>query len=507
MKTQVAGTGSSSLQGARIGLGEMTILGLVFIVGLVLRLYNLSHESIWYDEAYSLRVCSSGVGPLLRGETADPGNPAGYFVMLATWQKFFGPTIEAARAFSALAGAFTIPAIWLLANAVGLSRNARLTACALATISPPLVYLSREARCYALFITLVTLLAAAAESCVKRNRLRDWIAFVVLGAASVHVHYYGFFILVALGMRILLGCLRPKNSPAGRFDFPRFGRLVICSVAIGLLFAPYLKILRWQLSLGSSRSGETWVLHLFLFPLYSLAGRTLVWKEDGNRIVAIADGMCAMLVFVPLIPAIFANRRRLATPIAASVGVLFVAFGVSVYLSPMIHSHYISSAIPPILLFVAYGIVDASKTKRWRIALVGGTALLVSAVSLFGLFARIHKTDWRGVADFVQKNADGLPVYFFEDIGADPYRYYRPNDDCRLIVTDPGDDGREWSRSGWLAGMEAESRGFVLVFYATNAANRFRLPDCRYLLIRNFGRFDEQVFGPIGPIHVFKVTR
>src|SRR5438552_12639681 len=115
-------------------------------LGLALRLAGLGHESIWYDEAFSLKLAAASVRAICSVGTADPGNPAGYFLLLKGWLALFGATIENARALSAVAGALSVPAAWLLARACRLPRSAGLLGALLVAVSPPLVYLGQEAR-------------------------------------------------------------------------------------------------------------------------------------------------------------------------------------------------------------------------------------------------------------------------------------------------------------------------------------------------------------------------
>src|SRR6266478_4871948 len=114
-------------------------------VGLALRLIGLGHESIWYDESFSLIMAEADYADLATGRVADPGNPAGYFLLLRAWQDLLGSrTIETARALSAVLGVLAVPAVWFLARATGVARRAAWLACLLVAVSPPLVYLGQE---------------------------------------------------------------------------------------------------------------------------------------------------------------------------------------------------------------------------------------------------------------------------------------------------------------------------------------------------------------------------
>src|SRR6266850_263691 len=103
---------------------DILVVTLLTALALALRLIGLGHESIWYDEAFTLGMAQTSYLDLLTGRVADPGNPFGYFFLLRGWLDLFGSrTIETARAFSALCGAFSVPAVWLLARTLSLTRR------------------------------------------------------------------------------------------------------------------------------------------------------------------------------------------------------------------------------------------------------------------------------------------------------------------------------------------------------------------------------------------------
>ena len=57
---------------------------------------------------------------------------------------------------------------------------------------------------FALFATLVTLLAVTVAWIQQTDRPAAWLCFAGLGAILVHLHYYAFFVLVALGLVVLM---------------------------------------------------------------------------------------------------------------------------------------------------------------------------------------------------------------------------------------------------------------------------------------------------------------
>jgi hypothetical protein len=229
-----------------------------------------------------------------------------------------------------------------------------------------------------------------------------------------------------------------------------------------LAFVPWLPVFVWQLRQGASRSPDSWWQHLALVPLFDVAGRTLVWKEDGIKAVAAVD---LAVVAVVLVPAALLLRRYRAWPglvLWWVIGIPLTAALVSLR-TPMIHSHYLSVMIPAVLLLLACALDAGWRERRRLLVAVPALALVaLTAASLGRLYALPHKDDWRGLAARTAQEKEEVPVWFYEDIGADPFAYYRPNQPAHRL-TESFDGGAGWEKSGDVRRMEGEADGFWVV--------------------------------------------
>jgi hypothetical protein len=482
----------------------LVVLGLT-VLALALRLYGRGHESIWYDEAFSLEMARADYADLLTGRPPgrDPGNPAGYFLLLRAWLELFGSaSIETARALSALAGALAVPAVWLLARFAGASRRTELLACLLVSVSPPLVYLGQEARAFALLATLATLAVAAAVAIERTDRPGAWVGFTAVGAVLVHVHYYAFFVLLTLGLDLL--------AWAWRRGWPALVKLGAASAAVAGAFAPWLPVFRWQLTQGANRSAETWWQQLALLPSFSLVGRTLAWKPEGVRWVVALDLFVCVAVFAPL-AWLLLRQRTWPRLLASYVLGLPLLVGLVALAAPMVHTHYLSVLVPTVLLLVAWGLAGWQRRGRLATAVALVVAGLMAA-SLQRLYTIRHKTDWRALTTLVGRDGPDLPVYFYEDLGSLPFAYYRPDHPPRRLLEPPGPHGDGWRRPArislddqpavlssrsYLARMHGERDGFWFVFYATSSASRAAEPVIVKVLGEEFVLSLERRFGQL----------
>jgi 4-amino-4-deoxy-L-arabinose transferase-like glycosyltransferase len=101
---------------------------------------------------------------------------------------------ETVRLPSLLAGAVTIPGVYLLGlRTVG--RAAALVATALTALAPFMIFYSAEARGYALMMAFVLLSTLAMLVAVDDGRARWWVAYAACSCAAVYTHYTSVFVL------------------------------------------------------------------------------------------------------------------------------------------------------------------------------------------------------------------------------------------------------------------------------------------------------------------------
>lgn len=173
------------------------------------------------DVLASIERYSSDHGPL-------------YFVILRYWRDLVGGDLATYRLLSVFFGLFTLAFAYRLALITGNSDTA-LAATLIAAFLAFLVYFSHEARMYSLLPMLAALVAWLYWKIISTpGRVRWWLwaSLTLSAAAIVYVHYFGIFVLAAIGLYHLL--LVPKN---GRW----FGVCLAMSAA-GLLFTPWLPV-------------------------------------------------------------------------------------------------------------------------------------------------------------------------------------------------------------------------------------------------------------------------
>ena len=136
-------------------LGQVLPMAVILLVTAGLRFWNLDHTSLWYDEVVTMRVARAGnpVAMVHLLDQIDGTRALLHPLVLQAWLSLFGASDFAGRSFSALCGLATVFVTYRIGRRA-FDDRAGLWAAWLASVCPPLVYYSQEARMYAWLVLL-----------------------------------------------------------------------------------------------------------------------------------------------------------------------------------------------------------------------------------------------------------------------------------------------------------------------------------------------------------------
>jgi 4-amino-4-deoxy-L-arabinose transferase-like glycosyltransferase len=186
MLRRMVGTLAMSMQRRR-AVVALTLL--LTLIGLTLRFYRLSNQSLWTDEVSSVEVSREPVSQMTQDSGSENVYLPGYFLLLGAVLRDANQHIEfRARGLSALAGGLSVP---LLIGVVFCWRRqwgTALLAGLLLAVNPLHLWYSQEVRAYAtmLFFGLLTLLAY--ELARASRKPWWWVVYFLsaLGAIALH---------------------------------------------------------------------------------------------------------------------------------------------------------------------------------------------------------------------------------------------------------------------------------------------------------------------------------
>lgn len=215
------------------------LLGLVLLLGLVVRLYRLADRGIWYDDAFSILLSERPLNLIVQGTAADTMPPLYYFLLHAWLQG--GQSIAFIRTLNVVLSCGIILAVYALGSILW-GERVGLVASLLIAFSPLQVYHAQEVRMYALLAlalvgyTLAFVRLWQADTAGRTDWLA-WAGLILAGVIAMYTHNLAIFSLVFPGLFLLL-----------RRAWRLLGLWLAGLMLIGLLSLPWLVLVPGQIA-------------------------------------------------------------------------------------------------------------------------------------------------------------------------------------------------------------------------------------------------------------------
>ncbi len=215
------------------GLAARIAIPAITLLAFALRVLTLLSQSLWRDEVDALLFATRPL-PQLLDMFRQPGqNGPLFFLALRPWLAAAGHSEFSLRFPAALAGALSVPLVYVLLARLADRRVALLTALLVATV-PYGVWYGQEAKMYALLTVLVPASLLAIVAVARRGGWYPWVALYVLTSLAFYTHLLAALIVP---VQILWLLFLPWTTPRRRV----LG-VVLYLLVLGL---PYVPFLRW----------------------------------------------------------------------------------------------------------------------------------------------------------------------------------------------------------------------------------------------------------------------
>ena len=219
-----ASTCSSTTRGPFAPARVAALLALI-LAGLGLRILAAG-QSLFGDELFSFEIVSAtGPGGVIAGVERTENTPPLFYLLSWITARLGDPTVWL-RAPSVIAGAATVPVVYLLAARAG-GRIAGIAAAAAFAIAPFAVFYGSEARAYALVAFLASVSTVTMLIALDRDR-RWWAAFWFAAVGALYSHLLAAIVLAVQACWAL----------SSRRD--RWREVAVVNLAVAVAFLPWL---------------------------------------------------------------------------------------------------------------------------------------------------------------------------------------------------------------------------------------------------------------------------
>lgn len=397
----------------------LAAIGLVVVIGAVLRFHNLGGQSLWADEAASWYQSKDSLLDLIVRTAHDNYPPLHNLVLFASI-KLLGDSEWSLRLPSAIFGVANIIALyWLGTMTVG--RNAGLMGAVLLAFSPFHLYYSQEGRMYSLLALAATFYAATCYYYVRVPSLLSGAWVSLGGIALVYSHPYGTLDWVVIALAFAMFVLPSRGLPTRAMRLWK-----VSNIVVAMVFLPWALVLAYRTHKMASHG--FWI---------SPPDPASVFLDLG---VVAGGRLFVGVIFIGVVLGIVGRLRRdvavLCVWIVAPIAISIIA---SILSTPIFLDRYVIGSLPPLLLLSAFGLTKY--IKDWRIAILSTAVIAIASLVLLRYQSPYYvKADLRSVAAFL--NDRELPtdcvlvVPGFFTVVLD---YYRGNSSCQVGVGRPAD--------------------------------------------------------------------
>jgi mannosyltransferase len=418
--------------------GKLILLLLVILfLGLFLRIYNLGNESIWLDEATSIKFANLNLFKIVEETSQNDTHPPLYYIVLHYWINLFGDSEFSTRFPSVIFGFLAIFMIYKIGSLI-FDKEAGILSSLILALSVFHIHYSQEVRMYSL-MTLLTLLSM--YFFIRLLKERSFIVSVCYLLSSIlliYTHSYGLFIIIAQNIYILTLFLLSED--VYRLSFKRW--IFMQFILVGL-FTPWMIILIKQILRVESGLQLTWVqvpsIRSIKSTIFTYSGSALLF------LCFLILSPFSMITYEKIRGSIdwknlfksietykwnigLLNANRIYLLLVWLLTPIILPFIVSQVSAPIYSSRFTIGASLPFYLLVARGIenIDYKYLKLSIISII----IVGSLVNAWEYYTEVHKEQWRDVAGYIGTNTErGDLLLFNPGFIQRPFDYYSKRTD------------------------------------------------------------------------------
>lgn len=310
---------------------------LLILTGLALYVPYLNGFNSIHDEQYTLVLSRYDVISMIKIIATEDGHPPLHYLYAKLWISLFGSpenSILALRVsalfcflMTALLGVFPLRRL--------LGEKTAITWICLIFLMPSAYMLAMNMRMYPLALFLTTGVFIYGMLAVYKNQKYDWFLFSLFTLLSLYTHYYCAILCTVIWLIVFIDLLRLKK-------YEQLVPFFISGTIVALLFIPWVLALYWQYQ----SSGKIWWADFRHVKKALMDGVFMVYDDIAEKYYYqnLCLGIfCWVLVILFLFGAQKNEKEHIIgkRAIIAYLGVLLIAFLISIILFPILIDRYL----------------------------------------------------------------------------------------------------------------------------------------------------------------------
>ncbi len=373
------------------------------MIALLVRLYGLSSDPVWFDEAATIEIANLPLADLFGEMARLESNPPGYYLIAKAWIFFFGEDISGLRVLSAIAGTLTLVPVWYFTRATFGERAGFLVA-GLTAVASTLVRFSQEARSYALLFFIFCCAMVVALRLVRApSRVRAVVLPVlVLGLLQgilVWLHATAAIQILALGCFVIAACFA-SSGELGR------GLAMIAASGVVTLLVGLPPVANVVQHLFQPEFSDRWIDRPDVLEALRIYGRTLVAPFQYG-LSPVGGVLAAGLVGLAAVAG-FRRRDGVTIGLAATLAFIGVFLPLLANVVPVLLDRTVLFLWMPLNVLVAAGAVRLPGRAVYVVSLA---LIALQTVGLFNWYRLDpRKEQWPAAARLLMALGPGEPI-------------------------------------------------------------------------------------------------
>ena len=405
------------------GRQNVVYVGMIILLGAILRLYDLGTESFWFDEMYTVNRMSQDLQTLLHQlvTQGDMTRNAVYYLLAHFWVMPFEMTEVSIRSLSALFGVLSVGMMYLVGRQL-LGGKAGLLSSFFMAVSSFQIQHSQEARFYSLFVLLTLVSVYCYILALKTKSTRSWVISGLINILLFYTHTYAIFVFAVEYVHYLIYW---KSNKSTLVQWGMSQVLLVLGIVVG--FIPLLK----DGSVIGLGAGLAWITVPSVKDLFLTVYGYLFPQNYQHSWFFIGVSFAAGLLFF-VVGAFFHNFRKsenrwfvelkswfrdvhisseLVLVIVWFVCPVLLPFIYSNLFSPIFVDRYTICAAPAFYLLIAAVISRINRVVPIYLSL--GALMIVILPGLQDYYVADVNEQWQEVAAYVQGNSQANDVIVF----------------------------------------------------------------------------------------------
>jgi len=373
----------------------LLILLLITLLGLFLRLSNITIGSYWLDELFSVAFShpKNSFNQMLT-LTLEDVHPPLYQALLWFWYKIFGLDEFSGRFFSSLIGLLVIISSYYLSKEF-LNKKDSLFISLLISTNIFLILLSQEVRYYQLYMFFSILSFLFFYKYLIKKDFKDLIFYWISSSLWIYTHYYSFIFLASQLIFLIFYLMY--------FETNRKKLLKDALKTIIFLIIISIPLIKY-IFLATKGDKFWWIDSPSIFYFFNY----MVYYFKINILGFIIIGFLFTIYFITFNDLKKEQKVQLSFLLFWIVLGIFLPYFISLSFTPLVNLRYSIILILPIYIISLYGLSKTNSTIK----------LLFSMIFLFFIFNQLYvfsktkiiKPQFREVLFYINK-FNKVPIY------------------------------------------------------------------------------------------------